>query len=236
MSKKKLLIAFLSLLVLLALGGMVLCIVYVPFDVQMNWLATHYVSLEHWIAQNYIRAVVTFITLSSVATLLLLPVGVALCVFSGLLFGTLFGTLYLLIAYTLSGYVIFQLVRSAFGRNALKFNLEKHRHHYERFRENSFYYLLFLRIFPFTPFWLVSVLAGLSPMKLMRYTTATFLGTIFPTLIYVELGTRIHHFTLVGGSLGSYFKENSAPVMILLVISFLSLVPALLKKRSVEKS
>jgi uncharacterized membrane protein YdjX (TVP38/TMEM64 family) len=231
MKKKTISLLLLLLIVSLAVCSMVYCVVFVPFDVQMTWLARNYYGLESWIAHNYLMGALAFTAVSLGVILLLLPFGIALCVFGGVFFGTAAGSIYLLISYTISAAVIFQIVRSTFGKNTFGYTARKHQRYYERFRENSFYYLLFLRIFPFTPFWLISVLAGLSPMRFVRYMLATLIGTIFPTLIYVDLGTRINQFLASGGSLSDYCRANSSPVIILLVISFVTLLPVLLKKR-----
>ncbi len=98
------------------------------------------------------------------------------------------------------------------------------------FHHNAFHYLLFLRLVPIFPFWMVNIAAALLNVSFRVYVAATFLGIIPGTFIYVW----------VGQSLASLFAKGQMPnlgiifsptvLVPLLLLSFSSLVPILYKK------
>ena len=69
------------------------------------------------------------------------------------------------------------------------------------FRRDSFSYLLFLRLVPVFPFWLVNIVPALLGMKLGPYTLATLIGIIPAAFVYAG----------VGASFGTLFDRGEAP-------------------------
>ena len=58
----------------------------------------------------------------------------------------------------------------------------------EGFRHDSFNYLLFLRLVPVFPFWLVNIVPALLGMTLGPYTLATLIGIIPGAVVYASVG------------------------------------------------
>ena len=95
------------------------------------------------------------------------------------------------------------------------------------FRRDSFSYLLFLRLVPVFPFWLVNIVPALLGMKLGPYTAATLIGIIPAAFVYAS----------VGASFGALFERGEAPdfgiifewrfLLPLLGLAALALVPVL---------
>ena len=56
------------------------------------------------------------------------------------------------------------------------------------FQENAFSYLLFLRLVPAFPFFLVNIAAGLFGMRTGPYALATFLGIMPGTFVFSSIG------------------------------------------------
>lgn len=93
------------------------------------------------------------------------------------------------------------------------------------FQENAFSYLLFLRLVPIFPFWLVNIVPALLGISKQTFVIATFLGIIPGSFIYV----------LVGNGLGHVLDANKTPnlriifdpeVLIpLLALALISLIP-----------
>ena len=63
----------------------------------------------------------------------------------------------------------------------------------EGFQEDGFSYLLFLRLVPVFPFWLVNLAAALFGMRLLPYVAATAVGIIDG---FVYLGTGLQSLAL----------------------------------------
>ena len=57
-----------------------------------------------------------------------------------------------------------------------------------RFSENAFFYLLALRLVPAAPFWVVNIIPAFSKMRLSVFLTATGVGIIPGSVIYVGIG------------------------------------------------
>ena len=59
------------------------------------------------------------------------------------------------------------------------------------FRRDSFNYLLFLRLVPVFPFWLVNIVPALLGMKLGPYALATLIGIIPGAVVYSSVGAGL---------------------------------------------
>ena len=59
------------------------------------------------------------------------------------------------------------------------------------FEENGFSYLLFLRLVPLFPFWLVNLASALTGVRTGTYVAATALGIVPGSFVYAFLGARL---------------------------------------------
>ena len=59
------------------------------------------------------------------------------------------------------------------------------------FEENAFFLLLGLRLIPIAPFWIVNILPAFTTISLTSFFSATFVGIMPGTMLYVWLGNRI---------------------------------------------
>ncbi|MEC9343108.1 MAG: TVP38/TMEM64 family protein [Pseudomonadota bacterium] len=110
---------------------------------------------------------------------------------AGFLFGGLLAGAVTVLAATLGAVVIFLIARSSFGdvleRRAGPFVARM----LEGFRRDAFSYLLFLRLVPVFPFWVVNIVPGLVNMRLSSFVAATFLGIIPGTFAYAFIGAGL---------------------------------------------
>lgn len=60
-----------------------------------------------------------------------------------------------------------------------------------KFRENGNAYLFTLRMIPVSPFVVINILMGLTPIKLWNYVWITFVGMLPGTLMYVYAGKEM---------------------------------------------
>jgi uncharacterized membrane protein YdjX (TVP38/TMEM64 family) len=145
-------------------------------------------------------AVLAFVLIYATAVALSIPGAVVLTITGGLLFGWLLGGLASVIGATLGATVVFQIARSSFGEALAKRagpTLTKLK---EGFSDDAFNYLLFLRLVPAFPFWIVNIAPALANVKLRTFASATFLGIIPATFA----------FAFVGQGLDSVIKAQSA--------------------------
>ena len=98
------------------------------------------------------------------------------------------------------------------------------------FRDNALSYMLFLRLVPLFPFWLVNLVPAFLGVPLGTYVLGTFLGIIPGTVVYC----------LVGNGLGAVFDRGGEPDLSLIFepqilapivgLAVLSLIPIVYKK------
>jgi uncharacterized membrane protein YdjX (TVP38/TMEM64 family) len=133
-------------------------------------------------------AIVAFTAIYAATVALSLPGAAVLTLAGGFLFGWLWGAIASVIAATIGAIVIFLIARSALGEPlAARAGpwLAKLR---AGFQEDAFSYLLFLRLVPIFPFWLVNLAPALLGVGLGTYALATLIGIIPGSFAYSIAG------------------------------------------------
>ncbi|MDA7987644.1 MAG: TVP38/TMEM64 family protein [Alphaproteobacteria bacterium] len=202
-----------------------------------------YLSLEA-IAQNQRQlteaarhpfAAPVFILAYLVVVALSIPGATFLTLLGGFLFGIVTGTVLVVTGATLGAVVIFVVARTAIAQPLAKRagpKLEELRHGFEK---NAFFYLLFLRLVPLFPFWLVNIVPAALGMKLAPYALATLLGIIPGSAVYVSVGNGLSAVIQSGENpnLGIIFQPEV--LLPILALAVLSLVPIVVKKQRDKK-
>ena len=193
-------------------------------------LSENYVSLTAWAQDNQMLAILSFTVLYIVVVGLSLPGGTVLTLGAGLVFGGLAGALYVVIGATLGAAAIFLAARYAFAdlfKAKAGSSLSKME---SGFRENAFNYLLFLRLVPAFPFWLVNLVPALLDVKFSTYVIATFIGIIPGTIIFAHVGAGLGEVIEKGETpdLGIIFEPHI--LFPILGLAAFSLLPILYKK------
>lgn len=184
-----------------------------------------------WTKANQILAVAVYMVVYAVVVGLSLPGGMVLTLAGGFVFGGWLAGGYVVLAATVGAMLIFLGARYAFAdlcHARAGTSLSKMEH---GFRENAFSYLLFLRLVPVFPFWLVNLVPALLDVRLSTYAVATFLGIIPGTFVFAH----------VGAGMGSLLESGERPEPVealmqpevlfpVLALAALSLVPVAYKK------
>lgn len=143
------------------------------------------------VEENRVVALLVFAALYIAVIALSLPGGVLLTILGGFLFGWLIGGLVTVVAATVGATAIFLIARTALGETlAAKAGpwLDRVRKGIE---EDGLSYLLFLRLVPAFPFWLVNLAPALLGMRLGPYILGTFLGIIPGTFAFAFAGAGL---------------------------------------------
>ena len=154
-------------------------------------LKTNREALIAFQASHRLATVLAFMALYILQTALSLPGAAVLSLAAGLLFGAALGTVYAVVAATLGAvlafglarYLLRDLVQQRFGSRLAKVNgaLEK----------EGLSYLLFLRLVPLFPFFLVNLAAAMTKLPLRTFTLGTLIGILPGGFIYVNAGASI---------------------------------------------
>ena len=145
---------------------------------SFEMLGRHHATLTSWVAAHMALAEILFVVAYALVVAFSLPIAVIITPVGGFLFGMWLGALLSVIGATIGSVAVFLAARTAFydlfhaRAGAALARLE------DGFRRDSFSYLLFLRLVPVFPFWLVNIVPALLGMTLGPYTLATLIGII----------------------------------------------------------
>jgi uncharacterized membrane protein YdjX (TVP38/TMEM64 family) len=171
--------------------------------VAMGWhrplsfetLVRHRSTVEELVAAHRVVAILTFIAVYAAAVALSFPGAALLTITGGALFGTLIGGLASVTAATLGATIVFLIAKYAFScvvgcgwtRRAapLAGKLAA------GFHEDAFCYLLFLRLVPLFPFWLINLMAAPAGVAPAPFAIATALGIIPATFAFAFFGAGL---------------------------------------------
>jgi uncharacterized membrane protein YdjX (TVP38/TMEM64 family) len=120
-----------------------------------------------------------------------LPGATVLTVAGGFLFGVWPGAAASVLGATTGATVIFLIARTAVGEPLLTCAGRRAADLARGFREDAFSYLLFLRLVPAFPFFLVNLVPALAGVRLAPFVAATALGVIPAAIVYSLAGTSL---------------------------------------------
>jgi uncharacterized membrane protein YdjX (TVP38/TMEM64 family) len=92
---------------------------------------------------------------------------------------------------TIGATLIFLVARTAFGESLLRRVGPRASQLAKGFRDDAFSYLLFLRLVPAFPFFLVNLVPAFAGVRLGTFVAATALGIIPATFVYTFAGTGL---------------------------------------------
>jgi uncharacterized membrane protein YdjX (TVP38/TMEM64 family) len=155
-------------------------------------LVQHREMLASFTASHHVLSIALFAAVYIVAVAISFPGASILTVLAGLLFGWLEGAIIAMVSATLGATIVFQIAKSAFGdvlaQKAGPF-LKRFR---DGFSEDAFNYLLFLRLVPAFPFWVVNIAPALANVKLRTFVVTTILGIIPGSFAFASVGSGLN--------------------------------------------
>lgn len=197
---------------------------------SFSMLSEHRETILTWYADNTILTIALFWAAYALAVAFSLPGAVWLTLIGGFVFGT-WGSLAIVVtAATVGAVLIFLAARYACADFFhAKAGPMAHRME-EGFRENALSYLLFLRLVPVFPFWLVNLVPAVLGVPLKTYFIGTLVGIIPGSFVYCSVGNGLGALLEKGEmpDLGIIFEP---PILVPMVgLAVLSLIPIVHKK------
>lgn len=188
-----------------------------------------------WYDANPVLAVASFMAIYTVVVALSLPGAVWMSLGGAFILGITVNAVAVVISATLGATIIFLAARTAFADLA-RAKAGGMLHKLEAgFNKNAFNYLLFLRLVPVFPFWLVNLVPALLDVRLRTFVIATFFGIIPGTVVFSGVGAGLGHVFDAGGTpdLGIMFEPQ---VLIpIIALAALSLVPVIYNRIKEKK-
>ncbi|GBE44350.1 TVP38/TMEM64 family inner membrane protein YdjZ [bacterium BMS3Bbin10] len=181
------------LLPLLVLAGVAALVISQGWHkyLTLEQIAANRDLLKGYIADNYLGALLAYMGIYIVVIALSLPGGVFLTLTGGFLFGWLVGGISTVIAATIGATIIFLIAKTSLGEPLAERagpRLDKLR---AGFQDSALNYLLFLRLVPLFPFWLVNLAPALLGVGLGTYIIGTFFGIIPGTFAFSYAGVGL---------------------------------------------
>lgn len=146
---------------------------------------------QGFISQNFLTAILGYIAIYATAVGLSVPGASVLTLAGGLMFGLAFGGLAAVIGATLGATLVFLVARTAFGETLAAKGGAAVETLRAGFKDNALSYLLFLRLVPAFPFFLVNLVPALAGVPLRTYILGTFLGIIPGTFAFASIGSGL---------------------------------------------
>ncbi len=160
-------------------------------QLSFETLARHHEALRDFIAMHEVSAVAGYVALYIAAAALSVPVGFYLTVIGGILFGAVLGGAAAMVGATIGAICIFLIAKSALGEHLVRRAGPLAEKLATGFRADAFSYLLFLRLVPIFPFWLINLAAALLGVPLATFAAATALGIIPATFVFAFVGAGL---------------------------------------------
>lgn len=214
--------------------------------ISFEALVRHRMTIADFVTRHGALAVLAYICIYAAAVSLSLPGSAFLTIAGGFLFGLATGTVAAVIGATIGGTVIFLVARTALGRPLLERAGPRVNQLARGFRADAFNYLLFLRLVPAFPFFLVNLVPAFAGVKLSTFVAATALGIIPGALVYALAGTGLdsvitaqkasYDACLAAGRADCRLAFNAGDVLTpeliaaLIALAVLALAPVLVKR------
>ena len=232
----------LAVIVLLAVAA------YLVFGrgvISLEALVRHRAAIDAFVMAHRALAVLAYIGVYIVTVALSLPGATFLTVAGGFLFGVGVGAGAAVVGATVGAIVVFLVARTALGEPLLRRAGPRAQQLAQGFRDDAFSYLLFLRLVPAFPFFLVNLVPAFAGVKLTTFIAATALGIIPGGLVFAFAGTGLD--SVIAAQKGAYdacmaagrgdchLSFNASGVLTpeligaLIALGLLALVPALVK-------
>lgn len=191
----------------------------------------HYLSWEFLLSQQSqfaqayaerpLQIMISFFLLYIGVTGLSLPGATILTLAGGFLFGLVPGTLLVSFASTMGATLAFlssrwlfrEAVQQKFGERLAVFH--------RGIEQDGNLYLLFLRLTPVVPFFVVNLVMGLTPIRLGQFFVFSQIGMLPATILYVNAGTELSQIESI---------YDVASPSLLISLSILGIFPLMAKK------
>lgn len=188
------------------------------------------IILKNYVDSHFLIASLLFVVCYIGITTLSIPGASLATISAGFLFGQPFAIIYAVMGATIGASLIFLIAKTALGEFFIKKTkgyLEKMR---EGFQKNAISYLLFLRLVPLFPFWLVNIAPAFFKVPLITFFWTTLIGIMPGAFVYSQAGVGLAAIFDEGKELNIETIFNWPMRIALIALGFFVLIPVIVKK------
>jgi len=169
-------------------------------QLSLDSLVRHRAALDDFVNMHYAAALAVFVGIYVAAVSLSIPGSLFLTITGGLLFGAVVGGAAVVVAATTGATVIFLIARGAFSEYVVRRAGPRLSKVVNGFYADAFSYLLFLRLVPVFPFFLVNLAPALVGVRVGTFVAATAIGIVPATFVFASLGAGLDSVIQAQGS------------------------------------
>jgi uncharacterized membrane protein YdjX (TVP38/TMEM64 family) len=158
---------------------------------KLENLIAHRDYLQEFAAAHQAKAVALYMLVYIGVVGLSVPGAVFLTVFGGFLFGWLVGGIAAAVAASIGATIVFLIARTSVGDVLVRRAGPRLKRLAEGFREDALSYLLFLRLVPVFPFWLVNLAPAFLGVPLKTFVLGTSIGVVPNTFVFAFAGAGL---------------------------------------------
>lgn len=205
---------------------------FLNFDslLSLDVLRDNRLALTTWAASAGVSGWAAFVAAYALVVALSLPGATLMTVVGGFLFGPLVGALLSVVGATTGATAIFLAARHAFADYFRAKVAHAVRRMEAEFHENALSYLMFLRLMPVFPFWMVNLVPALLGVRVGIYVLATAVGIVPGTVVYAFLGDGLGSVLESGGDIDLQAVYQPRFLLPIVGLGVLALVPVIYKK------
>ena len=158
---------------------------------NLEYLKERQAAMDAYHEREPLTTTVSFFFLYVMITGLSLPGAAILTLAAGAIFGLLWGTVISSFASTIGATLAFLFSRYLF-REAIQGRFaDKLRAINKGMQEEGAFYLFTLRLVPIFPFFIINLIMGLTPIRILTFFLVSQVGMLAGTIVYVNAGTQI---------------------------------------------
>lgn len=158
---------------------------------SLSALAENREWLRHFVDGNIVIALLLYIGIYIALVALSVPGAAVMSIAGGFLFGWMISVPATVTAALIGSVIVFQVVKTSVGATLAEKAGPMVQRVSRGFSENAFSYLLFLRLAPVFPFFMVNAVAGLCRVPLRTFVIATVVGIIPASIAFALLGSGL---------------------------------------------
>lgn len=147
--------------------------------------------LKQIVEEKFLLSIFIYIFTYISAVVFFIPVATFMTIIGGFLFGQLLGTCIVVVSATIGAGILFYTAKLASSDLLSKKNIKIIEKMKVGFQENTFSYILTLRLIPIFPFFLVNLASAFFQVSFKIFALGTFLGIIPGTFIYISMGVAL---------------------------------------------
>jgi uncharacterized membrane protein YdjX (TVP38/TMEM64 family) len=159
--------------------------------VSLESLVRHRAAIDDFVASHQMLAIFVYVGIYITVVAVSLPGAALLTLTGGFLFGIAVGASAAVISATVGATLIFLMARTALGEPLLRRAGPRATQLARGFREDAFSYLLFLRLVPAFPFFLVNLVPAFAGVRLGPFVAATAIGIIPGAIVFALAGAGL---------------------------------------------